>query len=621
MATVRILLFIIFSVCSLSLHAQTTVANWNQYASPNQAYSFRIPHDWTIQENNAGDVKVLVYYKTKSSNDLYDAAIRFLVNDIGTDAPDYMQLVKQGTKHAISQTPNSRLKEAGLKKYGTLDGLGTDYTHTADAHSKNILRSVSYTIKKGTRLYTVRFLAPVAGNERLINIGLQVLNSFAVPHEGMSTAQTKPTTSSSLSTAATEAEKYNGPAGTLHAQVKKIKADVMFPFNQGAAVIKKGTVTALVNPSGGLIVPFGVYDITGIGVSREEDPVTSGLFEVRGKTVTNGGFINQQGKLVYTVPVGRNHIQVIMAQGGSPYTRFTLRTPQEGKLMYDMSTVYLTSKGHLSTSGDDGKFVSWGEDKAVFYDPVTKKMGFKSVTGQIIIPAQFDRADNFNDGMAAVGKKNEFGELKWGFVDVKGKLVIPFKYSIRPFKFSNGLSLVQPVKKEEFQFAYINKNGDIVIKVPVSSSIKMLTSSGFRNDLIFNHGYAIPYRGDFLCESFNYGEVVDSTGKFLPGNIFLAMGGVHGKACIQHFPFYNHQMYYTDKVVNNETKIGLLNIATGKNLPPIFTELSLFDPVSKLAYAKLQLDYDKVNNRHVYREGYINEQGVFVIVKGEEDIF
>ena len=43
----------------------------------------------------------------------------------------------------------------------------------------------------------------------------------------------------------------------------------------------------------------------------------------------------------------------------------------------------------------------------------------------------------------------------------------------------------------------------------------------------------------------------------------------------------------------------------------------VFDPVSGLALVKLRLGKDN-RGATIYREGYINEDGVFMIVKGEK---
>ncbi len=50
------------------------------------------------------------------------------------------------------------------------------------------------------------------------------------------------------------------------------------------------------------------------------------------------------------------------------------------------------------------------------------KYGYKA-NGKIVIPAQYDGADEFREGLAFVSK-NE----KWGFINQQGEVVIPLQY-------------------------------------------------------------------------------------------------------------------------------------------------------------------------------------------------
>lgn len=62
--------------------------------------------------------------------------------------------------------------------------------------------------------------------------------------------------------------------------------------------------------------------------------------------------------------------------------------------------------------------------------------GFEDVDGSVIIPAQFEEARDFSDGMAAVKKKN-----LWGFINETGQLVIDYKYD-EVLPFNEGYAIV-----------------------------------------------------------------------------------------------------------------------------------------------------------------------------------
>ena len=65
------------------------------------------------------------------------------------------------------------------------------------------------------------------------------------------------------------------------------------------------------------------------------------------------------------------------------------------------------------------------------------KWGFVDVKGKVVIPLEYDQVGNFSKGLAGV-KLND----KWGFVDATGKEVVPPKYDSVGY-FSEGLAKVR----------------------------------------------------------------------------------------------------------------------------------------------------------------------------------
>ena len=87
-----------------------------------------------------------------------------------------------------------------------------------------------------------------------------------------------------------------------------------------------------------------------------------------------------------------------------------------------------------------------------FHDQTSKKYGYKDENGNIVIPAKYDDALDFSDGLALVKIKG-----KYGFIDKTDKLVIPAKYD-DAWWFKNGKAKVT-LNGREF---YIDKNGNEV---------------------------------------------------------------------------------------------------------------------------------------------------------------
>ena len=86
-----------------------------------------------------------------------------------------------------------------------------------------------------------------------------------------------------------------------------------------------------------------------------------------------------------------------------------------------------------------------------FQDSSTGKYGYKH-NGRVVIPAKYDDALSFSEGLASV-KING----KWGFIDKTDTMVIPAKYDYAE-DFSDGKAFV----KLNGRWFYIDRNGNEV---------------------------------------------------------------------------------------------------------------------------------------------------------------
>ena len=69
------------------------------------------------------------------------------------------------------------------------------------------------------------------------------------------------------------------------------------------------------------------------------------------------------------------------------------------------------------------------------------KWGFIDKKGNVVIPFVYEGAGAFSEGLAAVRREDRNGDWKSGFIDKKGNEVIPFVYN-EAYVFSEGLALV-----------------------------------------------------------------------------------------------------------------------------------------------------------------------------------
>lgn len=102
------------------------------------------------------------------------------------------------------------------------------------------------------------------------------------------------------------------------------------------------------------------------------------------------------------------------------------------------------------------------------------KVGYIDKTGKLIIPAKYDRAYEFSEGLAPVYKfKKEAGSkyeaLYYGFVDKTGKEVIPIKYrhpagALSHSYFSEGMAIVsEGYNYLSVTYGFINKSGKLAV--------------------------------------------------------------------------------------------------------------------------------------------------------------
>lgn len=122
-------------------------------------------------------------------------------------------------------------------------------------------------------------------------------------------------------------------------------------------------------------------------------------------------------------------------------------------------------------------------------NPDTNKFGFYDLELKKAFPGEFDGADPFFEGLAAVQNKDGL----WGFVDTYGVTRIPFIYRQKPGPFHSGLAKV--IDKSGMT-GFIDKQGNLAIPA------KYLAASNF-------------YRGQSVAR-INYGSggivFLDSTG-------------------------------------------------------------------------------------------------------------
>jgi WG containing repeat len=141
-----------------------------------------------------------------------------------------------------------------------------------------------------------------------------------------------------------------------------------------------------------------------------------------------------------------------------------------------------------------------------------QKWGYIDTSGTVVIQPQFDQAFDFSEGLAAVViGSSEDEDLRCGFIDKTGRVVIPMQYEYpaapATWKFSEGLCAVMVEEAGQQLWGFIDKTGTMVIKAQ------------FATALDFSEGLAAAASSNFDLHGF-----IDKTGNWviqLPPDLVL----------------------------------------------------------------------------------------------------
>ena len=238
-------------------------------------------------------------------------------------------------------------------------------------------------------------------------------------------------------------------AGAATPQRKKQNFLVLKVTPSTAHVTVDGAELPLENGIASKLLPAGthVYRVTAPGYAPHEETVTIG----EDKVSRNVTLRSVKPRLTVTTTTPGTEIFIneisrgtISATGYNPATLTANVTESTPATL----TGALTPKP-TDPYADD---IALTTEYELFQDSSTGKYGYKH-KGRVVIPAKYDNAWDFSEGLASV-KING----KWGFIDKTDTIVIPAKYD-GAWSFSEGLASVKINGKRGF----IDKTDTMVI--------------------------------------------------------------------------------------------------------------------------------------------------------------
>ena len=416
--------------------------------------------------------------------------------------------------------------------------------------------------------------------------------------------------------------------GDIHPDVKYIDADRMYPFNDGAAIVEKGVgFYAMIDRKGNFLIPYNKVNFIESAIlllpppqngnTGKKKPLGNGLFP--GSDLKTGKNIcyTANGKQL-TVPgsefkyLSDDGLYAIFASEKYPKV-YTYVDKHLSRYVLSEELGGL-SEGIGYTQVSDGKD-QYGRNK-------THQI-FKTLANRIVSTKRYDALGQFHEGMAIVGITDEFRTTRYGFIDSLGREVIPPTFTRRPSDFNAGLARVVPQNTSDFLYAYINKKGEVVIRHTRDylRNLKVTSFSEFQNGYAYDDAKAIMSpNGKITLQKDFFAKLLQSGPETQIIISFQDRKGIYDDGFLR-FSRRNSLPIKDDYNVS-----GYVNIHTGKTSGTAFLSVDgqsyalVFDPVSKLAYAQKFVELDKAGHR-VYRKGYINEDGLFVILQKPESLW
>src|SRR5689334_19110760 len=264
-------------------------------------------------------------------------------------------------------------------------------------------------------------------------------------------------------------------------------------FSEGLALVTRNGKKVFIDTSGRTVfeAKFDIVDnfsegLAAVNIGEKRIP-NIGLISDPGKW----GYIDKTGKLV--VPLKFTHAESF-SEGLAAITdgdrgtfidhtgKIIFEVPLDVTLGFHEGIAGVLYRGSLSYVDRTGKKISpplgYGPKNYSFSEglvpvEIKGKTGFMDRSGKLAIVPQFEDAEDFSEGLAPVKVRSEETTwcpredsgsrkgftMKWGYVDQKGKFVIPPQFeSAAPF--SEGLAVIQQCEEAYF----IDKNGKVALK-------------------------------------------------------------------------------------------------------------------------------------------------------------
>lgn len=240
----------------------------------------------------------------------------------------------------------------------------------------------------------------------------------------------------------------------LSAKQLKFEEDESYIFIEGMCALRKDDMWGFINTDGDWVIePIyykwgkeNPYFNNGICLMNMKSPDGFGTIPVYLDKKGNRLFKDQ--KFVEASPF-KNGVAIVAKESGPARARVYSFINTQGAVIPGSISPKFKGWFFEFTPGMDGTAKMW-DDKMESY-------GFVNIKGAWIIKPEmkkYTEADVFSDEYCAVQSAQNF---KWGFIDLKGSVQVPFNYDLMPHRFFDGRALVM---KNGIEMNFIDKTGN-----------------------------------------------------------------------------------------------------------------------------------------------------------------
>lgn len=276
-------------------YAQANDATWTAYTSPDSSFKISYPSTWKL-ETNLKDSKLVLFAEGNDTRP--EAMVALFIAPVPADEA-YLSmddLIEKSSKQINSQ-PRQKVIGYEVKNLGVSPGFTFEYSMSYSKKPEDQRHFLGWTVKHQNNFFTIRYFSTTSTDVKHLETGKKIINSLSFPG-GTYTAPTQSVQLAQNTPSRDGITKIISSANGTSAIL--VKADELYPFKEGLAIVRKGNSYGVINSKGEMVIPYNLYRFANFGTTLDE-PVPgfqNGSCVVQNPETGLLGVIDKHGKLL-----------------------------------------------------------------------------------------------------------------------------------------------------------------------------------------------------------------------------------------------------------------------------------------------------------------------------------